>query len=48
MTDKEKRENRPEAQQCCVEDDFPFTDEVCRDFSLLQPEAILRPVLDKF
>jgi hypothetical protein len=23
--DKEKRGNRPEAQQRCVEDDFPFT-----------------------
>ena len=42
VADKEKMGNHPEAQQRCVEDGFSFFDAVWRDFSLLQPEAILR------
>ena len=48
MGDKEERGNRPEAQRRCVEDGFHLDDAVCRDFSLLQPEAILRQVLNQF
>ena len=32
-------------EQRCVEGRFPIDDAVCRNFSLLQPEAILRQVL---
>ncbi len=45
MADKKEREIRPEVQQRCIEDRFSLDDAVCRDFSLLQPEAILRQVL---
>ncbi len=42
---REIRGNRPAAQQRCVEDGFASNDAACRNFSLLQPKAILRRAL---